>query len=38
MPALAALGVGRATDMARFARVSSTSLGEDVLDTLVPAG
>ena len=38
VPALAALGVGRATDMARFARVSSTSLGEDVLDTLVPAG
>ena len=38
VPALAALGVGRATDMARFARVSSTPLGEDVLDTLVPAG
>ena len=38
VPALAALGVERANDMPRFRRVSSTSLGEDVLDTLVPAG
>ena len=38
VPALAALGVERANDMPRFHRVSSTSLGEDVLDTLVPAG
>ena len=38
VPALAALGVERANDMPRFHRVASTSLGEDVLDTLVPAG
>ena len=38
VPALAALGVERADDMPRFHRVSSTSLGEDMLDTLVPAG
>ena len=38
IPALAALGVARADDMPRFERVSSASLGEDVLDTLVPAG
>ena len=38
VPALAALGVERANDMPRFHRVSSASLGEDVLDTLVPAG
>ncbi len=38
VPALAALGVERANDMPRLHRVSSTSLGEDVLDTLVPAG
>ena len=38
VPALAALGVERANDMPRFRRVSSTSLGEDVLDTLVSAG
>jgi len=38
VPALAALGVDRANDMPRFHWVSSTSLGEDVLDTLVPAG
>ena len=37
VPALAALGVERADDMPRFHRVSSTALGEDVLDTLVPA-
>ncbi|MDD9993605.1 MAG: bifunctional diaminohydroxyphosphoribosylaminopyrimidine deaminase/5-amino-6-(5-phosphoribosylamino)uracil reductase RibD [Rhodospirillales bacterium] len=38
VPALAALGVDRANDMPRFRRVSSASVGEDVLDTLVPAG
>ncbi len=38
VPALAALGVERADDMPRFRRVSSAALGEDVLDTLVPAG
>ena len=38
VPALAALGVERAADMPRFHRVSSVPLGEDVLDTLVPAG
>ena len=38
VPALAALGIDRAEDMARFVRTSSTTLGEDVLDTLVPAG
>ena len=38
VPALAALGVESAKDMARFARISSTSLGGDVLDTLIPAG
>ena len=38
VPALAALGVERADDMPRFRRVSSVSLAEDVLDTLVPAG
>ena len=38
VPALAALGIDRATDMARFVRIASTSLGEDVLDTLAPAG
>ena len=38
VPALAALGVDRADDMPRFHRVSSARLGEDVLDTLVPAG
>ena len=38
VPALAALGVERADDMPRFRRVSSATLGEDVLDTLVPAG
>jgi len=38
VPALAALGVERANNMPRFRRVSSASLGEDVLDTLVPAG
>ena len=37
VPALAALGVERADDMPRFHRVSSASLAEDVLDTLVPA-
>ena len=37
VPALAALGVERADDMPRFHRVSSAALGEDVLDTLVPA-
>ena len=37
VPALAALGIEHVRDMARFVRVSSTSLGEDVLDTLVPA-
>ena len=37
VPALAALGIGRARDMARFVRLSSTGVGEDVLDTLVPA-
>ena len=37
VPALAALGIDRARDMARFVRVSSTHLGEDMLDTLVPA-
>ena len=36
VPALAALGVECANDMPRFHRVSSTSLGADVLDTLVP--
>ena len=38
VPALAALGVERMDDMPRFERISSTPLGEDVLDTLVPAG
>ena len=38
VPALAALGVDRANYMPRFQRVASASLGEDVLDTLVPAG
>ena len=38
VPALAALGVERANDMPRFRRVSSASLGDDMLDTLVPAG
>ncbi|MDE0388568.1 MAG: bifunctional diaminohydroxyphosphoribosylaminopyrimidine deaminase/5-amino-6-(5-phosphoribosylamino)uracil reductase RibD [Rhodospirillales bacterium] len=38
VPALAALGVDRADDMPRFHRISSASVGEDVLDTLVPAG
>ena len=37
VPALAALGIERARDMARFVRLSSTGVGEDVLDTLVPA-
>jgi len=37
LPALAALGIERAGDIARFVRVSSAPLGEDVLDTLVPA-
>ena len=37
VPALAALGVDRAGDMPRFHRVASAALGEDVLDTLVPA-
>ena len=37
VPALAALGVERADDMPRFLRVSSAALGEDMLDTLVPA-
>ena len=38
VPALAALGIEHAQDMPRFERVSSASLGEDVLDTLLPAG
>ena len=38
VPALAALGVGRAGDMPRFVRIASTPVGEDVLDTLAPAG
>jgi len=38
MPALAALGIERVRDMARFVRIASTPVGEDVLDTLVPAG
>ena len=38
VPALAALGVERADDMPRFRRISSASVGEDVLDTLVPVG
>ena len=38
VPALAALGVDRADDMPRFHRISSASVGEDMLDTLVPAG
>ena len=37
IPALAALGVDRARDMARFVRIASAPAGEDVLDTLVPA-
>ena len=37
VPALAALGVERVRDMARFVRISSVPVGEDVLDTLVPA-
>ena len=37
VPALAALGIDHACDMARFERVSSVPLGEDVLDSLVPA-
>ena len=37
VPALAALGIEHARDMARFDRVSSVPLGEDVLDSLVPA-
>ena len=38
VPALAALGVERMDDMPRFVRVASTPVGEDVLDTLAPAG
>ena len=38
VPALAALGVERMHDMPRFVRIASTPVGEDVLDTLVPAG
>ena len=38
VPALAALGVDRAGDMPRFVRIASTPVGEDVLDTLTPAG
>ena len=38
VPALAALGIDRAGDMPRFVRIASTPVGEDVLDTLVPAG
>ena len=38
VPALAALGIDRVGDMPRFVRISSTPVGEDVLDTLVPAG
>ena len=38
VPALAALGVERANDMPRFRCISATSLGEDMLDTLVPSG
>ena len=38
VPALAALGVDRAGDMPRFVRIASTAVGEDVLDTLAPAG
>lgn len=37
VPALATLGIERAADIARFVRVSSVPLGEDVLDSLVPA-
>lgn len=36
IPALAALGVDRAGDMARFVRIASAPAGADVLDTLVP--
>ena len=38
VPALASLGVERMDDMPRFVRIASTPVGEDVLDTLVPAG
>ena len=38
VPALAALGIERARDMPRFVRIASIPVGEDVLDTLVPAG
>ena len=38
VPALAALGIERARDMPRFVRIASTPVGEDVLDTLAPAG
>ena len=38
VPALAALGIDRAGDMPRFVRIASAPVGEDVLDTLVPAG
>ena len=38
VPALAALGIDRAGDMPRFVRIASTAVGEDVLDTLAPAG
>ena len=38
VPALAALGIDRAGDMPRFARIASQPVGDDVLDTLAPAG
>ena len=38
VPALAALGIDRAREMPRFVRIASTAVGEDVLDTLAPAG
>ena len=38
VPSLAALGIDHADDMPRFVRIATTSVGEDVLDTLVPAG
>ena len=38
VPALAALGIERARDMPRFVRIALTPVGEDVLDTLAPAG
>ena len=37
VPALAALGIEQARDMTRFVRLSSAPLGEDMLDTLIPA-